>query len=122
GPVARPLAPPGWPRPARVGGRTPQPVLGSSGDRDGRSRCQCQPRGFRADPGAPSDDDHTIALQCHSHLRFGTPAIGSISIRKSGWNNAWTPTHMLAGGLTPEKELRTPRTPRGGDRGRPPTM
>jgi hypothetical protein len=37
----------------------------------------------------------------------GTTAIASISIRKSGWNSAWTPTHVLAGGLTPEKNCAT---------------
>ena len=122
GRVVRHVGHDGSHRSAQVGGCTPQPVLGSSGDRDGRSRCQCQPRGFQADAGAPADDDHTIVLQGHSHLGSATTAIASISIRKSGWNNAWTPTHVLAGGLTPEKNCATRAPTAGAIAGVYPTM
>ena len=47
------------------------------------------------------------------HFRSDTRAIASISIRKSGWNKAWTPTQVLAGGLTPEKNCAT-RAPTAG--------
>jgi hypothetical protein len=73
-------------------------------------------------PGAPADDDHALALEYHDHLRSGTTAIASISIRKSGWNSAWTPTHVLAGGLIPEKNCATRAPTAGAISGLYPTM
>ena len=53
---------------AKAFDRSPESVLGSASDRDGRPLGQRQPGRLQADPGTAADHNQMLTLKSHSHF------------------------------------------------------